>query len=76
MLCFSAYAEDALNANNMNVRPGGKQPRMRPGWYKRGGARWRQSMVFEDGPLKGQPKGLREVCSERFGVKEVKGKYT
>ena len=58
----------------MNVRSGGKQPCMRNGWYVRGGVRWKQSMVFEDGPLKGQPKGLREVCSERFGEDAVTGK--
>ena len=58
----------------MNVRPGGKQPRMRAGWFMRGGMRWRQSMVFEDGPLRGQPKGLREVCLERFGEEAVKGR--
>ena len=73
ILFSSAFAEDALNAHNMNVRPGGKQPCMRPGWYRRGGVRWRQSMVFESGPLKGQPKGLREVCRERFGEDRVKG---
>ena len=47
---------------------------MRNGWYVRGGVRWKQSMVFEDGPLKGQPKGLREVCLERFGEDAVTGK--
>ena len=30
-------------------------------------------MVFEDGPLKDKPKGLRRVCEERFGVDAVKG---
>ena len=28
-----AYAEDALNPKKMNVRPGGRQPLMRDGWY-------------------------------------------
>ena len=27
-------AEDELNAKKMNVRPGGKQPIMKPGWYR------------------------------------------
>ena len=48
---------------------------MRDGWYVRGGVRWRQAMVFESGPLKGQPKGLREVCMERFGEDAVQGKW-
>ena len=26
--CHKAYAEDALNAKSMNVKPGGKQPKM------------------------------------------------
>ena len=32
-----------------------------------------QSMVWQDGPLKGQAKGLRKVCSERFGDSAVAG---
>jgi len=70
----SAYADDALRAERMNVRHGGKQPKMRDGWYRKGGGRWRQSMVFEDGPHQGLPKGLREVCLERFGENAVQGK--
>ena len=27
--CHNAYADDALNANNMNAKPGGKQPCLR-----------------------------------------------
>ena len=30
-------------------------------------------MYFEEGPLKGEPKGLKVVCEERFGVDVVKG---
>ena len=70
---FSAFADDALNANSMNVNPAGKQPLMRSGWYVKGGVRFRQSMVFEGGPLEGQAKGLREVCLERFGEDSIKG---
>ena len=33
-----------------------------------------QSMVFESGPHKGLPKGLRQVCFERFGNDAIKGK--
>ena len=32
-----------------------------------------QHMVFEGGPNKGKPKGLRIVCEERFGPDFVKG---
>ena len=30
-------------------------------------------MVFENGPLQGQAKGLRAVCEERFGAEAVRG---
>ena len=30
-------------------------------------------MTFKEGPLKGQAKGLRIVCEERFGADVVKG---
>ena len=69
----SGYADDALVAHHMNVKPGGLQPRMRPGWYMRGGVKIQQSMVFEEGPNEGNAKGLREVCRERFGEDLVKG---
>jgi hypothetical protein len=69
-------APDALNANAMNVGPGGKKPKMRSTW---GQNIQRQSMVFEVGdtqvgesqPLRegdelvGQPKGLKQVLHER-----------
>ena len=58
---------DALNAAAMNVNPGGKQPLMRPGWYRRGPLKIKQNMVFVDGPNIGLAKGLRVVCHERFG---------
>ena len=52
-----AYADDALNAYKMNVKPGGKQPAMR-------NTIWRgkeYSMVFN----LGIPKGLQQVLKER-----------
>ena len=58
----------------MNVNPGGKQPKMRPGWFVRNGLRFKQHMVFEGGPYEGQPKGLRQVCKERFGAEAITGK--
>ena len=66
---FSGYAEDALSASHMNVKPGGKQPKMRAGWFKKGCVRFIQHMVFE-----GLPKGLKQVCLERFGEDMIKGK--
>ena len=30
-------------------------------------------MVWESGPMKGKPKGLKAVCTERFGEDAVKG---
>ena len=67
-------AEDALNATRMNVRPGGKQAVMRPGWYEKDGERVVQPMVFEEGRFAGLAKGLKAVCEERFGADAVKGK--
>ena len=32
-----------------------------------------QSMIWERGPLKGQAKGLKAVCTERFGPEAVVG---
>ena len=32
-----------------------------------------QSMIWERGPLKGQAKGLKAVCTERFGPQAVVG---
>ena len=30
-------------------------------------------MVFKDGPNKGQAKGLKQVCLERFGEEAIRG---
>ena len=53
----TAYAEDSLNANRMNVNPGGSQPKMRDTTWP-GGV---QKMVDS----KGTPKGMRKVLVER-----------
>ena len=53
---------------------GGKQPHMRPGWYKRNGFRFVQHMVYQGGVHAGMAKGLKAVCEERFGVEAVIGK--
>ena len=55
--CHKAYAEDALNASCMNMRPGGKQPCMRNTiWSGRV-----QKMVNDEGILK----GMKAILEER-----------
>jgi hypothetical protein len=80
--CSSAhegYAADALNVNNMNVRPGGKQKHLRdtiiplnnpppkPGRPDTRGLT--QTMVYPldhpDSELRGKPKGMKAVLQER-----------
>ena len=53
----TAFAEDALNASRMNVRPGGKQPVMYDTIYNGK----LQKMVLADGT----PKGMKLVLEER-----------
>ncbi|OBZ73966.1 hypothetical protein A0H81_06580 [Grifola frondosa] len=62
----SAYAVDALLASRMNLRPGGKQPRMRDGWYMKDGQQVPQSMTFPpDHPnFPDTPKGMKQVLIE------------
>ena len=68
-------SDDSLNANRMNVRPGGKQPVMRDTEWGEEGSKVIQKMVFkENHPLAGIPKGLRQVISERYGSEYTKGK--
>jgi len=55
--CNGTYAADALDASKMNLRPGGKQPRMHDTYWQ---GRL-QRMVFRDGT----PKGLKNVLIER-----------
>lgn len=63
----SAYAEDALLVSRMNVKPGGKQARMRDGWYEVNGHKTVQPMIFpSDHPTHpGEPKGMKAVLTER-----------
>ena len=56
--CHKAYAEDALNAKRMNLRPGGAQPQMRDIIWA---GKVQQHMVMPDGT----PKGLKMVLEER-----------
>ena len=53
----TAFSDDALNVNRMNVRPGGAQAKLHDTvWNGRG-----QKMVFSDGT----PKGMKRVLEER-----------
>ncbi|PKY46319.1 hypothetical protein RhiirA4_320161 [Rhizophagus irregularis] len=63
----NAMAGDALVATKMNLSPGGKQPKMRDGWYiNEYGEKCIQSMIFPNNHhLKGQPKGIKQVLKER-----------
>jgi len=63
--CHGTFAEDALDASKMNLKPGGKQPRMHDTiWNGKV-----QKMVFPDGT----PKGLKAVLIER-GINVTKMK--
>lgn len=64
-----SFADDALIASKMSLSSGGKQPKMRDGWYMRGSRRRPQRMIFsalhEDPSLRNQPKGIFQVLKER-----------
>lgn len=63
----SAYGVDALLTSRMNLRPGGKQARLRDGWFMRNGERVIQPMVFpvDHTEFPDQPKGIKAVLIER-----------
>ncbi|TFY70750.1 hypothetical protein EVG20_g2243, partial [Dentipellis fragilis] len=66
----AAYAEDSLRATRMNLKPGGKQARMRDGWYHAHGADDQciiQPMNFppQHKEHPNEPKGMRQVLKER-----------
>ena len=46
----------------MNLNPGGKQPKLREGWFETDGVRVVQSMVM---PSDEKPKGIKMVLQER-----------
>ena len=66
--CHRAYASDALNVNNMNVRPGGAQAVMKDTvWAGR-----IQIMVDDNGI----PKGMKKILEERgINTATLKGPY-
>lgn len=62
------YAEDVLRASRMNFKPGGKQARMRDGWFwDSAGMKTVQSMVFPANHAQhpNEPKGMQQVLKER-----------
>ena len=61
------YSDSALLTSKMNLRPGGKQPKLRTTQYTKDGKVHEQVMVFPDDhpEFPGQPKGLLQVCLER-----------
>lgn len=63
----SAYGEDSLLVTRMNVKPGGKQARMREGWFEVNGCRIPQPMIYPSDHPKhpNEPKGIKAVLMER-----------
>ena len=63
----SAYSADALLVSRMNMRPGGKQARIRDGWYIRDGQKITQSMIFltNHSQFPDMAKGMKQVLIER-----------
>ncbi|KAH9095140.1 hypothetical protein Ae201684P_009995 [Aphanomyces euteiches] len=57
-----AFAVDALSTSTMNLYAGGKQPKLRDGWYEKDGVRIAQPMVMTP---HGTPKGIKIVLEER-----------
>ena len=55
--CHTAYADDALNVAEMNVNPGGSQPKLRDTIFNGK----LQRMVYADGT----PKGMKQILQER-----------
>lgn len=67
--CHAAFAEDALNANKMGARPGGKQPLMRDTvWNGKPQSLTRRVLVR--GHYERIAKGLVEVLTERGCYKQ------
>lgn len=63
----SAYSKDALLSSRMNLNPGGKQARMRDGWFTQNGQKVIQPMIFPANHPESpdQPKGIKQVLWER-----------
>ncbi|PCH34831.1 hypothetical protein WOLCODRAFT_79044 [Wolfiporia cocos MD-104 SS10] len=63
----STFAKDALLVSRMYMRPGGKQARMRDGWFTKNDQRVIQSMNFPSNHLDhpNSPKGMWQILIER-----------
>ncbi|KAE9384236.1 hypothetical protein BT96DRAFT_842544, partial [Gymnopus androsaceus JB14] len=63
----SAYSNDALLAQWMNLNPGGKQACMRSGWFIRGSQKIIQPMIFAQNHAEfpDKAKGMKQVLIER-----------
>jgi len=74
----NAMAEDALVVTRMNLGPAKKQAKLRDGWYiNKEGEKCIQKMVFGDDAdieLRGKPKGIQTVLTERglWPTKKIK----
>jgi len=68
----AAYSVDALLISRMNLRPGGKQARLRDGWFQQNGKRVMQQMNFPANhpEFPDMPKGMKQVLIERGLWKE------
>jgi hypothetical protein len=62
----AAYPETALLVTRMNVNPGGKQARMRDGWFICNGEKVIQPMIYPpDHPtFPNEPKGIKAILTE------------
>ena len=62
----SAYSKDALLSSRMNLHPGGKQARMRDGWFVRDDQKIAQQMIFPEdhSEFPDIPKGIKQVLFE------------
>jgi len=63
----SAYSEDALLSSRMNMNPGGKQAKLRNGWFMQNGIHITQEMNFPatHPEFPGQPKGMKQILIEQ-----------
>eukprot|EP01084_Bolivina_argentea_P310556 537424_1 len=69
--CHTKTADDALNVNHMNVNPGGKQHKLRNGWYiDSHGVEQIHKMVDDDGIAKGMKQILIERGINVIGLKK------
>ena len=61
----SVYIDNALRTGNMNKGPGGRQPWLRNGWFKKDGIQIEHSMSFQKRNGHHTQKGIQRVLEER-----------